>query len=201
MTRNMLPILAGVSVLLGSTVGCSKASDTTTSTSATATSTSPTATTSTEGPPVAATASKATAAHKRALSLSHPKTTAKSWQIGPNGKKLVFTVLPDGLQIADLKVGTGASPKVGQTILVQYTGTLLNGQKFDSSYDHGGKPIGFPIGVGQVIRGWDEGALTMKVGGKRRLYIPSALAYGPQEQPGIPADSDLIFDIELVGIQ
>ena len=92
--------------------------------------------------------------------------------------------------------------RLARLFSVQYTGTLLNGTKFDSSYDHGGAPIDFPIGVGQVIKGWDEGVPAMKVGGKRRLVIPSDLAYGANPPtPTIPPNATLIFDIELVAIK
>ncbi len=77
-----------------------------------------------------------------------------------DGKTVKLKSTPSGLRYYDMKVGTGPNPKVGQTVSVQYTGTLLDGTKFDSSYDHGGKPIDFPIGVGQVIPGWDEGVPT-----------------------------------------
>jgi peptidylprolyl isomerase len=106
-----------------------------------------------------------------------------------------------GLKYTDLVVGTGATPQKGQTVTVHYTGTLTNGLKFDSSYDHG-KPADFRIGVGQVIRGWDEGLMTMKVGGKRHFIIPSALGYGPTGRPpSIPGNSTLIFDVELLGVK
>jgi peptidylprolyl isomerase len=119
-----------------------------------------------------------------------------------NGKSVKLKSTPSGLKYYDLKVGTGPNPKIGQTVSVQYTGTLLDGTKFDSSYDHGGAPIDFPIGVGQVIKGWDEGVPTMKVGGKRRLVIPASLAYGDNPPtPQIPPGATLIFDIELVGIK
>ena len=118
------------------------------------------------------------------------------------GKKVKLKKLPSGLRYYDIKVGKGAHPKIGQTVSVQYTGTLLDGTKFDSSYDHGGQPIDFPIGVGQVIKGWDEGVPTMKVGGKRRLVIPGNLAYGAQSPtPAIPANATLVFDIELVAVK
>lgn len=118
------------------------------------------------------------------------------------GKTVSLKSTPDGLKYYDVKVGTGPNPKVGQTVSVQYTGTLLDGTKFDSSYDHGGKPIDFPIGVGRVIPGWDEGVPTMKVGGKRRLVIPGPLAYGPNPPtPTIPPDATLVFDIELVAVK
>ncbi len=119
-----------------------------------------------------------------------------------NGKKVTLKSLPSGLKYYDTKVGSGPHPKIGQTVSVQYTGTLLNGTKFDSSYDHGGQPIDFPIGVGSVIKGWDEGVPGMKVGGKRRLVIPSNLAYGANPPtPTIPPNATLVFDIELVGVK
>ena len=105
-----------------------------------------------------------------------------------------------GLKYTDEVVGTGATPQKGQTVTVNYTGTLENGKKFDSSFDHG-KPADFKIGVGKVIKGWDEGLMTMKVGGKRRLVIPSKLGYGPEGTPNIPGNSTLIFDIELLGVK
>jgi peptidylprolyl isomerase len=106
-----------------------------------------------------------------------------------------------GLKYSDLVVGSGATPQKGQTVSVHYTGTLLSGKKFDSSYDHG-KPYEFRIGTGSVIKGWDEGIETMKVGGKRHLVVPSALGYGPAGRPpNIPGNSTLIFDVELLGVK
>lgn len=106
-----------------------------------------------------------------------------------------------GLKYTDVVVGTGASPQKGQSVTVHYTGTLEKGTKFDSSYDKG-KPADFRIGVGAVIRGWDEGLMSMKVGGKRKLVIPSALGYGPSGRPpSIPGNSTLIFDVELLGVK
>ena len=106
-----------------------------------------------------------------------------------------------GLKYTDLVEGNGATPQRGQTVTVHYTGTLANGKKFDSSYDHG-RPADFRIGIGSVIKGWDEGLMSMKVGGKRKLVIPSALGYGPQGRPpDIPGNSTLIFDVELLGVK
>jgi peptidylprolyl isomerase len=112
---------------------------------------------------------------------------------------------PSGLQIIDSKVGTGASPKAGQTCVMHYTGWLYEngakGKKFDSSVDRG-EPFEFPIGRGQVIAGWDEGVASMKVGGKRTLIIPPALGYGARGAGGvIPPNSTLIFDVELLGVK
>jgi FKBP-type peptidyl-prolyl cis-trans isomerase len=103
------------------------------------------------------------------------------------------------LVIEDLVVGTGATAAVGDTVSVHYVGTLTNGTKFDSSYDRG-QPYAFRIGAAQVIAGWDQGVPGMKVGGKRRLTIPPSLGYGSQAYGPIPANSTLIFDIELVSI-
>lgn len=106
-----------------------------------------------------------------------------------------------GLKYTDLVAGTGATPQKGQMVTVHYTGTLANGKQFDSSRDRG-VPADFRIGVGAVIPGWDEGLMSMKVGGRRKLVIPSALGYGPQGRPpDIPGNSTLIFDVELLGVK
>ena len=107
---------------------------------------------------------------------------------------------PDGLQVADIKVGEGATVKKGDKLSMQYTGWLASGSKFDSSRDRG-TPFDVAIGTGQVIPGWDEGIPGMKVGGKRRLTIPPALGYGAQGSgQTIPPNSTLIFVVELVSI-
>ena len=110
-----------------------------------------------------------------------------------------------GLQITDSKVGTGASPQKGQRCTMHYTGWLykdgVKGAKFDSSVDRG-QPFDFVIGVGQVIKGWDEGVASMKVGGKRTLIIPAALGYGASGAGGvIPPNATLMFDVELLGVK
>ena len=110
-----------------------------------------------------------------------------------------------GLQIIDTKVGTGASPKPGQTCAMHYTGWLYEngqkGKKFDSSVDRN-EPFEFPIGQKRVIAGWDEGVATMKVGGKRTLIIPPALGYGARGAGGvIPPNATLMFDVELLGVK
>ncbi|HZS03421.1 MAG TPA: FKBP-type peptidyl-prolyl cis-trans isomerase [Blastocatellia bacterium] len=106
-----------------------------------------------------------------------------------------------GLQYEDIVVGTGPSPRPGQTVVVHYTGTLTDGTKFDSSVDRN-EPFDFPIGVGRVIKGWDEGVMSMKVGGKRRLTIPPELGYGARGAGGvIPPNATLVFDVELLGVK
>jgi peptidylprolyl isomerase len=118
-----------------------------------------------------------------------------------NSKSGSEVTTASGLKYTDEVVGTGATPQKGQTVTVHYTGTLENGKKFDSSYDHGA-PANFLIGVGRVIPGWDEGLMTMKVGGKRHFIIPSKLGYGPQGRPpDIPPNATLIFDVELLAVK
>lgn len=104
------------------------------------------------------------------------------------------------LKITDVKVGDGAEAVQGKKIKVHYTGTLLNGTKFDSSKDRG-QPFEFNLGAGQVIKGWDEGFKGMKVGGVRQLLIPANMAYGERGVGPIPPNSPLKFDVELLGVQ
>lgn len=112
-----------------------------------------------------------------------------------------MTTTPSGLQYEDVIVGDGASPQKGQAVTVHYTGTLTDGTKFDSSRDRNA-PFTFVIGVGQVIKGWDEGVMSMKVGGRRKLTIPATLGYGAQGAGGvIPPNATLNFDVELLGIK
>ena len=116
-----------------------------------------------------------------------------------------MTTTASGLQYEDTVVGTGATPQTGQICVMHYTGWLYQdgkkGAKFDSSLDRG-KPFEFPIGTGRVIKGWDEGVATMKVGGKRTLIIPPALGYGARGAGAvIPPNATLMFDVELLGVK
>jgi peptidylprolyl isomerase len=120
-------------------------------------------------------------------------------------KESKMKTTPSGLQYEDTKEGTGASPKTGQTCVMHYTGWLsekgAKGAKFDSSLDRG-QPFEFPLGQGRVIKGWDEGVATMKIGGKRTLLIPPGLGYGARGAGGvIPPNATLLFEVELVGVK
>ena len=108
---------------------------------------------------------------------------------------------PEGkVQIEDIKVGEGAEAKNSSSVTVNYTGTLTDGTKFDSSLDRN-QPFTFVLGDGEVIQGWEQGVLGMKVGGKRKLTIPPSLGYGDQSTGKIPANSTLIFEIELLEVK
>ena len=117
-----------------------------------------------------------------------------------------MTKTASGLQYEDVVVGTGVQPKAGQTCVMHYTGWLwengAKGKKFDSSVDRG-TPFKFPLGQGRVIKGWDEGVATMKVGGKRNLLIPPQLGYGMRGAGGglIPPNATLFFEVELLGVE
>ena len=120
-------------------------------------------------------------------------------------EKIVTT--PSGLKYVDLKPGKGASPKAGQTVTVNYTGKFTNGKVFDATSRHidqehpNGAPFDFQIGVGQVISGWDEGVMSMKVGGKRKLIVPPKLGYGESGFGPIPPNATLIFEVELLSVK
>jgi peptidylprolyl isomerase len=133
------------------------------------------------------------------ISFCSPGTSALAQTVGSTMKT------PSGLQITDIKVGTGATPRPGQICVMHYTGWLYvdgkKAQKFDSSVDRG-EPFEFPIGQKRVIGGWDEGVASMKVGGKRTLIIPPELGYGARGAGGvIPPNATLIFDVELLGLK
>ena len=178
-------MLAGV--LLAAAPGCgSKGTDT---------GSAPPAPTDASAPAVTTPAAPAPA--PPSADVSHTPATT---EIG--GKTVTMKATSSGLQYYDIKVGTGASPAPGQTASVQYVGALPAGTKFDSSYDHGTDPFEFAVGEGQVIKGWDEGVATMKVGGKRRLVVPAELAYGAESpSPNIPPNSILVFDVELLAVK
>jgi peptidylprolyl isomerase len=140
---------------------------------------------------------------RRAAAAGRPRWQAVSWVSMPIkasvlGAKAVTT--QSGLRYEDIVVGTGASPQPGQEVTVHYTGTLDTGTKFDSSVDRG-LPFTFKIGEGMVIKGWDEGVMTMKVGGKRKLVIPPQLGYGARGIGPIPPNSTLVFEVELLGVK
>jgi FKBP-type peptidyl-prolyl cis-trans isomerase FkpA len=117
------------------------------------------------------------------------------------GTTATEVTMQDGLKYTDDQVGTGAVATAGKTAVVHYTGWLLDGTKFDSSRDRN-QPFSFPLGAGQVIKGWDEGVAGMKVGGKRTLIVPPALGYGARGAGGvIPPNATLKFDVELLDVR
>ena len=137
--------------------------------------------------------------------LAAPLTAEEKAAEKAEKKESKMVKTESGLQYEDTKPGTGASPEKGQTCVMHYTGWLwvngAKGQKFDSSLDRG-RPFEFPLGMGRVIKGWDEGVATMKVGGKRTLLIPPELGYGSRGAGGvIPPNATLIFEVELLGVK
>jgi FKBP-type peptidyl-prolyl cis-trans isomerase len=134
------------------------------------------------------------------LSCSKVEEPGKSDFVPAEASVVDVPPAPETLQSVDLVVGKGRAVASGDSVSVHYTGTLLNGKKFDSSLDRK-QPFDFTVGKSQVIKGWDQGVVGMQVGGKRKLTIPAPLAYGSQEKPGIPANSALVFEIELLSIK
>lgn len=121
--------------------------------------------------------------------------------VNEKGSNAGETVTASGLKYVDQVVGAGDVAVAGKTVSVHYTGWLENGKKFDSSVDRG-QPFSFPLGAGRVIKGWDEGVQGMKIGGKRKLTIPSDLGYGSRGAGGvIPPNATLIFDVELLEVK
>jgi len=137
-----------------------------------------------------------------AVSAGAPSAAAQSAAAEPTQpQKGQLVTSPSGLQYADIIVGTGEMPRDGDICIVHYTGWFADGKQFDSSRTRG-KPFGFKLGAHEVIRGWEEGVATMRVGGTRRLIIPPQLAYGSRGIPSlIPPDAQLTFEVELLKIK
>lgn len=137
---------------------------------------------------------------RKPWSTPAPSTPRDDSGVAKLGPAAVTT--PTGLRYEDLVPGNGAVPKTGQTVVVHYLGRLTNGTEFDGSRKRG-EAFKFPLGQGRVIKGWDEGISTMHTGGVRRLVVPPDLGYGSNAAPGgkIPANSTLVFDVELLGIE
>jgi peptidylprolyl isomerase len=129
-----------------------------------------------------------------------PLPTATPVPVQNSSPSGTIVTMPNGLKIQDITVGQGQEVKSGDTVTVNYLGTLENGEKFDSSYDRN-QPFSTQIGVGAVIQGWDEGIVGMKVGGKRKLVIPAELGYGAQSAGSIPPNSVLVFEVELLAVK
>jgi peptidylprolyl isomerase len=151
-------------------------------------------------PPATSSAAAAAASATPCAATPAPSSSATPTTSDSFNDAVCLTTTADGLQYGDLLVGTGAAPAKGESVTVQYTGWLTNGTVFDSSRKAGRTPFTFVIGTGGVIPGWDEGVLTMHVGGKRRLVIPPALGYGATANGQIPANSTLIFEVELLSV-
>ncbi len=129
-----------------------------------------------------------------------PNVNSQQESSSANSMEATTSVSQSGLKIEDIQAGNGPQVKSGDTVTIHYKGTLTSGTKFDSSYDRG-TPFTTQIGAGQVIKGWDIGVIGMRVGGRRKLTIPPDLAYGSRDIPGIPANSTLVFELELLAIK
>lgn len=130
--------------------------------------------------------------------MASDKSKNSSSPLGGPMEAETFKTTSSGLKISDIEIGNGPEATPGQSVTVNYRGTLENGKEFDNSYDRA--PFPFSLGAGQVIKGWDEGVAGMKVGGKRKLIIPSELGYGKRGIGPIPPNSTLIFEVELLEI-
>ncbi len=131
-----------------------------------------------------------------------PKTQQPAQPAAPQASAVKEVTTASGLKYQDLVVGNGPMAEEGTPVVVNYTGWLTDGTKFDSSHDAGRQPLPFTIGAGMVIRGWDEGVKGMRVGGKRKLTIPPDLAYGERGYPPvIPANSTLVFEVEFLSVK
>ena len=139
----------------------------------------------------------AAAAACATVASAKPETDTKTPPPQTSEKEQKMT---DKLEIVDHKVGEGAEAKAGQMVTVHYTGTLTDGSKFDSSKDRN-QPFQFKLGAGHVIKGWDQGVAGMKIGGVRKLTVPSDLGYGPRGSGPIPPNATLVFEVELLGVQ
>ena len=135
------------------------------------------------------------------FAMAPDKTSADVSALGGPLESADTRITASGLKITELSVGDGAEASAGQTVVVHYRGTLENGKQFDASYDRV-TPFSFPLGAGRVIKGWDEGVVGMKVGGKRKLVIPPDLAYGSRGAGGvIPPNATLTFEVELLDVK
>jgi FKBP-type peptidyl-prolyl cis-trans isomerase len=205
--NKQVSILIGCAFIATALIACSsedktaETSDNSTPSAATsspgAPSTAESATPSGAAPATSKSTAPATSSAKPAQEKASASTSKlPGWKLTAALKKEA-----DGLQYADLTVGKGKEAKAGDSVTVHYTGYLTDGTKFDSSVDRG-TPFQFDLGAGKVIKGWDEGVAGMKVGGKRKLVIPSDLGYGPAGTPGgpIPPNATLVFDVQLLKV-